>query len=31
MFDVDAPDIDLTAIEDHDGIVDAILSAEEDN
>lgn len=30
MFDVDAPDIDLTAIEDHDGIVDAILSAEEE-
>jgi hypothetical protein len=29
MFDVDAPDIDLAAIEDQDSIVDAILSAEE--
>ena len=30
MFDVDAPDIDLAAIEDQDNIVDAILSAEEE-
>jgi hypothetical protein len=30
MFDVDAPDVDLTAINDQDNIVDAILSAEEE-
>ncbi|CAI8175289.1 MAG: Uncharacterised protein [Alphaproteobacteria bacterium] len=30
MFDVDAPDIDLAAIENQDTMVDAILSAEED-
>ncbi len=30
MFDVEAPNVELAAIEDQDGIVDAILSAEEE-
>ena len=29
MFDVEAPNVELAAIEDQDSIVDAILSAEE--